>query len=235
MRCFLDIYLTILWTCFTAKWCERVCCGAARRFQGAQMQGYWPLPCGFPRGLPAQIWPIWVEADDEFEVALGASTCWSSISPSFSYSQNVSLEEDDVRQTPYFSTKNLSGKSQGFTRLLESETEGKKRKQNHPVFHKSLVSSTSWAKVGKGLQGSPLTKSLFAAPVCTYQKLHKQYLQYFLLWLPHSAYTRCLYGIIIYLEWRYIMNKLKFLRYYLEVGKRGGRISGQWSWYEKIS
>ena len=106
-------------------------------------------------------------------------------------------------------------------RLLESEMERQKQKQNHPVFHKSLVSSTLWAKADKGLQGSPLTKSLFAAPVCTYQKLHEQYLQYFLLGLPHTAYTRHLYGKIMYLERGYIMNKLKFLRYYPEVGKGG--------------
>lgn len=65
--------------------------------------------------------------------------------------------------------------------LPENEMEGKKREQNYPVFQKGLTSSTLWAKADKGLQGSPLTKRLFAAPVCTYQKLHKQYLQYFLL------------------------------------------------------
>lgn len=43
-----------------------------------------------------------------------------------------------LRRGAYFSTKNLSGKSQGFTWLLESQMEGKKRKQNHPVFHKNL-------------------------------------------------------------------------------------------------
>lgn len=65
--------------------------------------------------------------------------------------------------------------------LLESEMEGKRRKQNYPAFRKSLVSSTKRAKADKGLQGSLLTKSLFAVPICTYQKLHKQYLQYLLL------------------------------------------------------
>lgn len=154
---------------------------------------------------------------------LEPSACWSSMTPSFTYSQNTSLEKDDVRQTAYFCTKNLSGKSQGLTWLLESEMEGKKRQQNHTVFHKNLLaSSTLWAKADEGLQRSPLTKNLSAAPVCTHQKLHKQY---FRLWLPHSAYTRCLYGVIIYLEWRYIVNKLKFLRHYLELEK-GEKISG---------
>lgn len=101
------------------------------------------------------------------------SQCLLIISPFFSYSQNASLEEDDVRQTSCFSTKNLSGKSQGFMWLPESEMEGKGRKQNYPAFRKSLVSSTLWAKAEKGLQGSPLTKSLFAVPICTYQNLHK--------------------------------------------------------------
>lgn len=125
--------------------------------------------------------------------------------------------------------KSLSGKSQGFTWLLESEMEGKKRKKNHTVFHKSLLaSSTLWAKADKGLQRSPLTKNLFAAPVCTYQKLQEKY---FLLWLPHSAYTRCLYGVIMYLEWRYITNDLKFLRHHLELEKGE---KNQWSWCKKI-
>lgn len=97
-------------------------------------------------------------------------------------SPNTSLEQDDVRQTAYFNVKIPSGKSQGFTWLLESEMEGKKRKQNHPLFHKSLVSRAPWAKAEKVLKGNTLTKSLFDAPVFTYQKLHEQYLQYFCLW-----------------------------------------------------
>lgn len=96
-------------------------------------------------------------------------------------SPNTPLEQDDVRRTAYFNVKIPGGKSQGFTWLLESEMGGKKGKQNHPVFHKSLISHAPRAKVEKGLKGNPLSKSLFAAPVCTYQKLHEQYLQYFFL------------------------------------------------------
>lgn len=184
------------------------------------MQGYWPNPCGFPRGLPAKIWPTWVSAHDEFEVAPGASTCWASICPSSSQSQNACLEEDDVRQTVYFSTKILNSELLNHRDLsdCQGEMEGKKRKENHAVFHKSLLSSTLRAKIDKGLWGSPLTKSLFAAPVCTYKKLHEEHLQNFLLWVPYNAYDKTS-SQNNYISRKHIGSKLKFWKYCLEVDK----------------
>lgn len=99
---------------------------------------------------------------------------------------------------------------------------------NKILLYFTRVSSALWAKADKVLQGSPLTKSLFAAPVCTYQKLHNQYLQCFLLW-----YTRYLYEIITYLEWKYIRNKLTFLRYYVDAG--GKRLTAVIMWENKLA
>lgn len=164
--------------------------------------GSWTLPSStnaklpnrstwFPWRLPAQIQPMWEEVADELE------DCPWNQHLFITHLSLLLIFPKCILRRGWCGPKTSAGKSQRFTWLLGSEMVGKKRKQSHPVFHKSLISSALWAKADKSLQGSPLAKSLFAAPVCTYQKLHEQHSQYFLPWLPHSAYARHLFGVVV--------------------------------------
>lgn len=104
--------------------------------------------------------------------------------------------------------------------------EGMKRKQNHPVFHKSQV--YCGPKQMKSFNEVPLLR-VFLLPL----SVHTRNYTINICSIFFCDYTRCLCDIIMYLEWRYIMNKLYFLRYYVEVG--GKRITVVMMWRNKLA
>lgn len=97
--------------------------------------------------------------------------------------------------------------------------EGKKRKENHAVFHKSLLSSTLRAKADKGLWGSPLPR-VFLLPLSVHIRNYmNSTCRIFFCEYHTMLMARLLHGIITYLERRHVVNKVKFWRHCLEVGK----------------